>query len=138
MLYFCDLSMIATNGATVVPLPDSLSDLATGLLPRAPSIAVIILAISGYLLFRLRELLRARSLGLASRLEFDFVRVTAPAIFTAVLSLWLAFRRGVPYLALLVVICALTAEIVMRQTRFGARLHAIALPRFERIVAIPR
>jgi D-xylose transport system permease protein len=125
MLYFRGLSMVATNGATVAPLPDSLTDLATGFLPRAPSIAVIILAISGYLVFRLLELLRARSLGLAPRLDVDFARVAAPAVFTALLCLWLAFRQGVPYLVLLVAICALTAEVVMRRTRFGARLYAI-------------
>jgi ABC-type xylose transport system permease subunit len=51
MLYFRGLSMIATNGATVAPLPDSLTDLATGFLPRVPSIAAILVAVSGYLLF---------------------------------------------------------------------------------------
>ena len=69
MLYFRGLSMIATNGATVAPLPDSLTDLATGFLPRVPSIAAIFVAVSGYLLFRLRDLLRARSLGLAPRIR---------------------------------------------------------------------
>ena len=47
MLYFRGLSMIATNGATVAPLPDSLTDLATGFLPRAPSIAAILVAVCG-------------------------------------------------------------------------------------------
>jgi D-xylose transport system permease protein len=117
--------MIATNGATIAPLPDSLTDLASGFLPRAPSIAVIILAFTGYLLFRLRELLRARALGLAPRLKIDFVRVAGPAIITGLLCLWLASRQGIPYLVLLVAICAAMAELVMRRTRFGARLYAI-------------
>jgi D-xylose transport system permease protein len=125
MLYFRGLSMIATNGATVAPLPDSLTDLATGFLPRAPSTAVIIVAFSGYLLFRLQELLQARSLGLGPRLEVDFARIAAPAIFAALLCLWLASRQGIPYLVLLVAICATAAELVMRRTRFGARLYAI-------------
>jgi D-xylose transport system permease protein len=125
MLYFRGLSMIATNGATVAPLPDSLTDLATGFLPRAPSTAVIIVAFSGYLLFRLQELLQARSLGLGPRLEVDFARIAAPAILAALLCLWLASRQGIPYLVLLVAICATAAELVMRRTRFGARLYAI-------------
>ena len=42
MLYFRGISMIATNGATVAPLPKSLTRLATGFLPPLPaSIAVI-------------------------------------------------------------------------------------------------
>jgi D-xylose transport system permease protein len=125
MLYFRGLSMIATNGATVAPLPDSLTDLATGFLPRAPSIAVIILAFAGYLLFRLQELLHARALGVASRLDLAVVRIATPAVAAAVLCLWLASRQGIPYLVLLVAICATGAELVMRRTRFGARLYAI-------------
>src|SRR3984957_18607730 len=93
MLYFRGLSMIATNGATVAPLPDSLTDLATGFLPRAPSIAAILVAVSGYLLFRLRDLLRARSLGLAPRIEVELVRIAAPALFVALLCIWLGSRQ---------------------------------------------
>ena len=125
MLYFRGLSMIVTNGATVAPLPDSLTDLATGFLPRAPSIAAVVLAFSGYLLFRLRDLLRARSLGLAPRLEVDLARIAAPAIFAALLCIWLASGQGIPYLVVLVAICAAAAEVLMRRTRFGARLYAI-------------
>ena len=36
MLYFRGISMIATNGATVAPLPRSLTGFATGFLPPAP------------------------------------------------------------------------------------------------------
>lgn len=125
MLYFRGLSMIVTNGATVAPLPDSLTDLATGFLPRAPSIAAVVLAFSGYLLFRLRDLLSARSLGLAPRLEVDLARIAAPAIFAALLCIWLASGQGIPYLVVLVAICAAAAEVLMRRTRFGARLYAI-------------
>lgn len=125
MLYFRGLSMIVTNGATVAPLPDSLTDLATGFLPRAPSIVAILFTLLCYLLFRVRELLRARSLGLVSRFEVDLARIAAPAIFAALLSVWLASRQGIPYLVLLVAICAAIAELVMRRTRFGARLYAI-------------
>jgi D-xylose transport system permease protein len=125
MLYFRGLSMIATNGATVAPLPDSLTDLATGFLPRAPSIAAILIAVAAYLLFRLRDLLRARALGLAPRIEVDLARIAAPALFVALLCIWLGSRQGIPYLVLLVAVCAAAAEILMRRTRFGARLYAI-------------
>ena len=37
MLYFRGISMIATNGATVAPLPQSLKQIATGFLPPIPS-----------------------------------------------------------------------------------------------------
>jgi D-xylose transport system permease protein len=125
MLYFRGLSMIVTNGATVAPLPDSLTDLATGFLPRGPSIAAIVVAFLAYLLFRYRELARTRSLGLTPQLRSDFARIAAPAIFAAALCVWLASRQGVPYLVLLVAICATAAEVLMRRTRFGARLYAI-------------
>ena len=42
MLYFRGLSMIATNGATVAPLPKSLTGFATGFLPVSASIAVVV------------------------------------------------------------------------------------------------
>ena len=45
MLYFRGISMIATNGATVAPLPRSLTGFATGFLPPAWSIAAIVLVL---------------------------------------------------------------------------------------------
>jgi D-xylose transport system permease protein len=107
-------------------LPDSLTDLAAGFLPRAavdrrhprPRF-------SGYLLFRLRDLLRARSLGLSATIEVDLARIAAPDLLAALLCIWLASRQGIPYLVLLVAVCAAAAEILMRRTRFGARLYAI-------------
>ena len=126
MLYFRGLSMIATNGATVAPLPDSLTDLATGFLPRAPSIAVIVLAFSWLSALSAsgaapRPFARAR----ATTRRSNSARIAAPAIVAALLCLWLASRQGIPYLVLLVAICATAAELVMRRTRFGARLYAI-------------
>ena len=40
-------------------------------------------------------------------------------------AIWLASWQGIPYLVLLVAVCAIAAEIVMRRTRFGAQLYAI-------------
>jgi D-xylose transport system permease protein len=52
-------------------------------------------------------------------------RIAAPAIFAALLCIWLASGQGIPYLVVLVAICAAAAEVLMRRTRFGARLYAI-------------
>ena len=67
MLYFRGLSMIATNGATVAPLPRSLISLATGFLPPAPSIAAVAIALLAYAGFRLLEIRRGRVLGVVAR-----------------------------------------------------------------------
>jgi D-xylose transport system permease protein len=125
MLYFRGLSMIATNGATVAPLPDSLTDLAAGFLSPALSISVIVAVLGGYLLLRLSELLRARSLELVQHLGNEFARAACPAIVAAILAIWVVSRQGIPYLVLLVAICAIAAELLMRRTRYGARLYAI-------------
>jgi D-xylose transport system permease protein len=125
MLYFRGLSMIATNGATVAPVPDSLTDLATGSLSPDLSIGVIVLFLSGYIALRLFELLRGRSLGLVQQLRLDLLRAAAPAIVAAAVATWVVSRQGVPYLVLLVAICTIAAELLMRRTRYGARLYAI-------------
>jgi D-xylose transport system permease protein len=125
MLYFRGLSMIATNGATVAPLPDSLTDLAAGFLSPAYSIGVIAVLLGGYFLLRLLELVRARSLELVEHLGTEFMRATWPAIVAAILAIWVVSRQGIPYLVLLVAICAIAAELLMRRTRYGARLYAI-------------
>jgi ABC-type xylose transport system permease subunit len=125
MLYFRGLSMIATNGATVAPLPESLTDLATGFLSPARSIGLIVVFLSAYLALRAFELNRARSLGLAPQFGADLFGATLPAAIGAVVAIWIASRQGVPYLVLLVAICAIVAELLMRRTRYGARLYAI-------------
>jgi ABC-type xylose transport system permease subunit len=125
MLYFRGFSMIATNGATVAPLPDALTDLATGFLSPALSIGLIVIFLSGYLALRIFELNRSRSLGLTNQFGADLFSVTFPAAMTAVVAIWIVSRQGIPYLVLLVAICAIAAELLMRRTRYGARLYAI-------------
>ena len=46
MLYFRGISMIATNGATVAPLPRSLTGLATGFLSPALSISAVVISLA--------------------------------------------------------------------------------------------
>jgi D-xylose transport system permease protein len=125
MLYFRGISMIVTNGATVAPLPRSLTGLATGFLPAAASIATIIVAFAGYSALRIFEIRRARDLDLIASPRQETVRALAPAGIAAAAGIWVASHQGLPYLVLLVAACALTAELVMRRTKFGAQLYAI-------------
>jgi D-xylose transport system permease protein len=125
MLYFRGVSMIVTNGATVAPLPRSLTGLATGFLPPLPSSLAILLALAIYTVFRIGELRRAQRLGVAGRIEAEIVRALLPPIVAAGAALWIATWQGIPYLVLLVALCTFAAEFVMRRTRYGAQLYAI-------------
>jgi D-xylose transport system permease protein len=125
MLYFRGVSMIATNGATVAPLPKSLTGLATGFLPPLPSSLAILLALAFYAVFRIGELRRAQRLGVAGRIEAETVRALLPPVIAAGAALWIATWQGIPYLVLLVALCTFAAEFVMRRTRYGAELYAI-------------
>ncbi len=61
MLYFRGISMIATNGATVAPLPRSLTGFATGFLSPALSITAVVIALAAYGTLRFVEIRRAHS-----------------------------------------------------------------------------
>ena len=89
------------------------------------SIVVIVLALGGYVGLRFLELLRGRSLGLVRQLNLDLLRTATPALAAAAIATWVVSRQGFPYLVLLVAICAIAAELLMRRTKFGARLYAI-------------
>ncbi len=125
MLYFRGVAMIATNGATVAPLPRSLTSLATGFLPPVWSIAIILASLAAYAWLRLTEIRRANALGVGGKFAPDVLRAIVPAAAAAVLAIWIASWQGIPYLVLLVGICTFAAEFVMRRTRYGAQLYAI-------------
>ena len=125
MLYFRGISMIATNGATVAPLPRSLTGFATGFLPPGLSIAVIIVVLLAYAALRLAEIRRSLALGVTSSFTPDALRALTPPAIAAAIAVWIATRQGIPYLVLLVAVCAFAAEFVMRRTRYGAQLYAI-------------
>ena len=125
MLYFRGISMIATNGATVAPLPRSLTGFATGFLPPGLSIAVVIVALLAYAALRLAEIRRALALGVTSSFTPDALRALTPPAIAAAIAVWIASWQGIPYLVLLVAVCAFAAEFVMRRTRYGAQLYAI-------------
>jgi putative multiple sugar transport system permease protein len=125
MLYFRGASMIATNGATIAPLPDSLADLATGLLPPLPAVTLIAGAVSLVAVFQIRGASRAQQLGLLDRVAPQVARAVAPFVIGGVAFAWVSLRQGIPYLVLLVAIAASAAEILMRRTRFGLTLYAV-------------
>src|SRR5438105_6696981 len=117
MLYFRGISMIATDGATVAPLPKSLTGFATGFLPPLPSSVAVILALAGYAALRLGELRRAKALGVSGRVHAETMRILLPPAIAAAAALWIASWQGIPYLVLLVALCTLAAEFVMSRTR---------------------
>jgi ABC-type xylose transport system permease subunit len=125
MLYFRGFSMIATNGATIASLPRPITKFATGFLPPLPSAIIIICALLAYGALRWFELERARQLGVIANLQAALMRALAPAVIAAAAALLIASWQGIPYLVLLVAVCAIGAEIVMRRTRYGAQLYAI-------------
>ncbi|MEQ1955881.1 sugar ABC transporter permease [Mesorhizobium yinganensis] len=125
MLYFRGISMIVTNGATVAPLPASLKQVATGFLPPIWSILLISLAFCLFAAFRAFELKRGAELGTVGNFKAALTRALLPSLAAAVAAIWLASSKGVPYLIVLVAICAIAADILMRRTRFGVQLYAI-------------
>ncbi len=125
MLYFRGASMIATNGATIAPLPDSLADLATGFLPPVASIVLIAVSLLVTFVLRWAEAKRAQQLGVIDGIGPTLARAMAPLAVGALAVIWVSAQQGIPYLVLLVAVAAIAAEIVMRRTRFGVKLYAI-------------
>lgn len=125
MLYFRGISMIVTNGATVAPLPAGLKQIATGFLPPAWSILLILAALGVFAAFRAFELRRGFNLGIVKNHRAELTRALLPSLVAAVAAVWLASSKGVPYLIVLVAVCAIAADILMRRTRFGVQLYAI-------------
>jgi len=125
MLYFRGFSMIVTNGATIASLPRPLTRFATAFLPPAPSILLVLATSLGFLFLRWLEIQRAHQLGVVTKPRSVFLKTLFPVIIAAGVALFVVSWQGMPYLVLLVAICALAAELVMRRTRFGAQLYAI-------------
>jgi len=125
MLYFRGISMIVTNGETVAPVPESLTDLATGFLAPLPSAALVVAVFLAFAAVQTLWARRARRLGVIDRLGPELIRSVVPALATALAVIWLASWQGIPILVLIVAGAAIAAEIVMRRTRFGLQLYAI-------------
>jgi D-xylose transport system permease protein len=125
MLYFRGVSMIATNGATVAPLPAELKQIATGFLPPLASIIVVTASFLVFAGLRTVELRRGVALGVVTRFNAELARALLPALVVTIAVVWLASWQGIPYLVGLVAICAIAADILMRRTKFGTQLYAI-------------
>ena len=125
MLYFRGISMIATNGATIAPLPSSLTRIATGFLPPWQSIAIIAAAFVVFAGLRGLEMARGERLGVVLSARRELLRSLAGPGVACLVAVWIASWQGIPYLVFLVASCAIAAELVMRRTRFGAQLYAI-------------
>jgi len=125
MLYFRGASMIATNGETIAPLPDSLADLATGFLAPLPAIALIVCGVAAVAAFQIAGARRALTLGVLDAVGPAVVRRMLPFLVGGAAFVWVAKRQGIPYLILLVAAATIVAEIVMRRTPFGMQLYAI-------------
>jgi D-xylose transport system permease protein len=125
MLYFRGISMIATNGATVAPLPPALKQIATGFLSPDLSIILIVAAFCLFAAFNVFELRRGMALGIVKNSKGELIRALLPALAVVMAAIWLASSKGVPYLIVLVAVCAIAADVLMRRTRFGVQLYAI-------------
>jgi D-xylose transport system permease protein len=138
MLYFRGISMIATDGSTIAPLPDSLADLATGFLGPVPAIGLIVASVAVLAAFKVQGARRARELRVLDHVGPAVARALAPFAVGAAAFMWLASKQGIPYLVLLVAAAATAAEIVMRRTPFGLKLYAIGgNPEAARLSGIP-
>jgi D-xylose transport system permease protein len=125
MLYFRGLSLIITDGETVAPLPLSLTNFATGYLPPGPSVALIVGAFATYAALQYAAKRRTARLGLLDNVPAALARALVPATLAGAAGLYVASLLGIPYLVLLLGVCTLLAEILMRRTRYGAQLYAI-------------
>ena len=84
MLYFRGISMIATNGATVAPLPRSLTGFATGFLPPALSITAVVIALAVYgALAFCRNPAGACSLAYPASIAPELFRALTPPLIAA-------------------------------------------------------
>jgi D-xylose transport system permease protein len=125
LLYFRGFSMIMADGATIAPLPSSLTEFATGFLPAAASMALIAFVAALILAFRIFEIRRSHRFGLIANPRAAFLRTAVPVAVLAAAGLWVASFQGIPNLVLVVAFFATAAHLVMSRTRYGAQLYAI-------------
>ncbi len=125
LLVFRGVSLIITNSATISPVPKSMTGFATGFLPSALSIALVCVLFGGYAVFLVADSRRAQAFGLIRDVGPRVTRLLIPAGIGAVIAIYVSSTNGLPLLVLLLGACVLAAEILMRRTRYGARLYAI-------------
>jgi D-xylose transport system permease protein len=106
-------------------LPPALKQIATGFLSPDLSIILIVAAFCLFAAFNVFELGRGMALGIVKNPKGELIRALLPAIAVVMAAIWLASSKGVPYLIVLVAVCAIAADVLMRRTRFGVQLYAI-------------
>lgn len=125
MLYFRGISLIIPRAETIAPVPDTLTSFATGYLTASYSMLLIVLVFAAYMVYQYTELRRARAFGLVERVLPALGRKAVPAVLATAAGLYVAAYLGIPLLVLLLGLMVLLAELVMRRTRYGAKLYAI-------------
>jgi D-xylose transport system permease protein len=140
MMYFRGISMIATNGSTVAPVPESLTALATGFVSPTLSVVLIAAGALGLAALRWSGERRARALGVAADpSSLATLKWLLPGAAGTLAAWWAVSWQGIPYLVLLVAVCAFVADVTMRHTTFGVQLHAVGgNPEAARLSGIPR
>jgi D-xylose transport system permease protein len=125
LLYFRGLSMILTDGATVAPLPKSLTRFAAGFVSPRTSQVTVLIALVVFLVVHVLQVRRSKALGVLDDEWGTLVRGAAPACIAAAAAFWVSGYQGIPNLVALVLVCAMVAHLIMSRTRFGAQLYAI-------------
>jgi ABC-type xylose transport system permease subunit len=125
LLYFRGFSMIIADGATIAPLPPSLTEFATGFLNPSVSMGLVVAVGALFLAFRYHEVRRSQRLGLINEALPAFLRAAVPAFVVTSAAVWVVSFQGIPNLVLVVAIFATAAHLVMSRTRYGAQLYAI-------------
>jgi D-xylose transport system permease protein len=125
MMIFRGLSLIVTNGATVAPLPNVLTDLAAGSMSTGSSLALVAAATLSFLVWKWRNARRAHQFGLIEDPTPVFLRSITPPLIAAGLAVYISLGEGIPYLILVLALMATLAEVLMRGTRYGSQLYAV-------------
>ena len=92
---------------------------------RILSIILIVATFCLFAAFSAFELRRGIALGIVKNPKGELIRTLLPALAVVMAAIWLASSKGVPYLVVLVAVCAIAADVLMRRTRFGVQLYAI-------------
>jgi D-xylose transport system permease protein len=84
------------------------------------------------------EAKRGVALGVLKSQSAHLQRVLVPSLIFTMAAVWIASWQGVPYLILLVAVCAIVAEAMMQRTTYGVKLYAIGgNPEAARLSGIP-
>lgn len=124
LLYLRGISQVITDGATVGPVPEGVTNIARGSLDPTVSVLLIAALVGAYVLFASLGYRRAGRLGLSTSV-FSLIVPVATACALGLVGVYAVAQSGMPYLIVVLVATAIIAEVVMRKTVFGQSLYAI-------------